>query len=151
MSFYTFTAVAALVGAVSSMIIGVIWYGPLFGKKWGKVIGMPTSENLSKAEMIAMQKGLIPTYLTNFAALFVQYFALGFFAILIGGLTLSGAALYAVFVWIGFVVPVLAVTALWSGKSKKDSWMMFGLTTGYQLVSLVIGAILWAFLYTNLG
>ena len=151
MSFYTFTAVAALAGAVSSMIIGVIWYGPLFGKKWGKVIGMPTGENLSKAEMMAMQKALIPTYLANFLASFVQYFALGFFAALIGGLTISGALLYAVFIWLGFVVPVLAGIALWSGKSKKVGWMMFGISVGYQLVALLAGGVIWAFLYANLG
>lgn len=151
MSFYTFTALTALAGAVTSMIVGFVWYGPLFGKKWAQVIGMKMPEGLTRKEMMAMQKAMIPHYLLNFLVSFIQYYALGFFAALIGGLTVSGALLYAVFVWVGFTMPVQAGTAIWSGKSKKDSWMMFGLSTGYQLVALLIGSVIWALLYANLG
>lgn len=151
MSFYTFTALTALASAVVGMILGLVWYGPLFGKKWAQVTGMKMPTGLSKAEMMAMQKAMIPTYAANFVVTFIQFFALGFFAALIGGLTVSGSLLYAVFIWVGFTMPVEAMNALWSGKSKKDSWMMFGLTAGYQLVILLIGAVIWALMYANLG
>lgn len=151
MSFYTFTALTALAGAVASMIVGFVWYGPLFGKKWGKVMDMKMPENLTKSEMMAMQKQMIPHYALNFVVSFVQYYALGFFAALIGGLTISGALLYAVFVWVGFTMPIQAGAAIWSGKSKKDSWTMFGLTAGYQLIALLIGSVIWALLYSTLG
>ncbi len=29
-----------LVGAISAMIVGAIWYGPLFGKEWSKLTGV---------------------------------------------------------------------------------------------------------------
>ncbi len=31
---------AIIVGAVFSMILGAIWYGPIFGKKWMEIIGV---------------------------------------------------------------------------------------------------------------
>ncbi len=155
MSLFAFTALTALAGAVLSMIVGVIWYGPLFGKQWAEVIGSKMPSGLSKAEMMAMQKAMIPTYLTNFVVSFAQYYALGFVAALlvitVGGLTVLGALMYGVFIWLGFIVPVLTVGALWSGKSKRHSWMMFGLTAGYQLVVVLLSTLAWLLMSKYIG
>lgn len=146
MSFYVFTALTALASAVLSIIVGFIWYGPAFGKKWMEVIGAP---KLSAEEMKGMHKKMIPSYLTNFAVAFVQFYAFGFFAAFIGGLSVSGALLYGLFVWLGFIMPIQAGGALWSGKSKKLSWTMFLLTAGYQLAIMLLGGVIWALFYAN--
>jgi hypothetical protein len=146
MSFYAFTALSALIGAVASMIIGFVWYGPLFGKKWMEVIGVSPA-----AAQKVSQKEMIPEYVTNFVVAFIQFYALGFFAAFIGGLTVPGALLYGLFVWFGFTMPVQVGNALWSGKPKKLAWTMFGLTAGYQLLSILVGAVAWALLYATIA
>ena len=35
-------------------------------------------------------------------------------------------------------MPTVAGQAMWSGKSKELSWKMFFISSGYQLVTLVI-------------
>ncbi len=35
---------AIVVGAVLSMVIGTIWYGPLFGRKWGEIVGVDMND-----------------------------------------------------------------------------------------------------------
>lgn len=34
---------AILVAAVLSMVLGFLWYGPLFGKEWTKLMGVTLS------------------------------------------------------------------------------------------------------------
>ena len=35
---------AIVAGAVLSMVIGAIWYGPLFGKKWMEIVGVDSTD-----------------------------------------------------------------------------------------------------------
>lgn len=137
---------AVIVGAVSINIIGFIWYGPLFGKVWGNIIGMPSASEMSEKDNRDFQKKMIPVYLLNFLLSIWTAYVLSFYVI---GWTTSGSGSYlsgvmnAFWIWLGFLVPVLAGSAMWSGKSKKDSWRMFFITSGYYLVSfLILGAII---------
>lgn len=150
MTFYTFTALTAFLGALASMIIGFVWYGPFFGKKWGEIVGMPAREAMSDADNKAFGKKMIPLYLLNMLVAFVQFYAIGFFAAFIGGITASGALLYGFFIWFGFVMPIQAGMAIWSGKSRKLSWTMFGISAGYQLVIIILGAVIWSVLYSTI-
>lgn len=50
-------------GAVISMVIGAIWYGPIFGKKWIEIIGADAS---SLEERKKMQKSAGFLYLVQF-------------------------------------------------------------------------------------
>src|SRR6185436_20582919 len=56
---------AVLVVAVISMILGSIWYGPLFGKTWGRIIGMDM-QNTTPEDKKKMQKSVMPLYFLNF-------------------------------------------------------------------------------------
>lgn len=138
--------VAVIVGAVSINIIGFIWYGPLFGKVWGSIIGMPPASEMSEKDNRDFQKKMAPVYLLNFllsiwTAYVLSFYVIGWTSSVSGG-SLDGA-MNAFWIWLGFLVPVLAGSAMWSGKSKKDSWRMFFITSGYYLVSfLILGAII---------
>ena len=149
MSFYSVTALTAFVGALASLLIGFVWYGPFFGKKWAEVSGMKMPEGISDAEKSAMHKKMLPAYFLQFIMGFVMYYALGFFAAFIGRLSVSGALLYGLFIWIGFIMPLEAGNAIWSGKSKKLSWQMFLIMAGYQLVSILVAGLLWAVIYPH--
>jgi hypothetical protein len=49
-----------------------------------------------------------------------------------------GGVINAFWIWLGFVMPVQAGGALWSGKTKQLSWAMFLIGAGYQLVTLLL-------------
>lgn len=54
---------AVLVCGVAALVIGSIWYGPLFGKAWMKIMGV---ENMSEEQKQAMKKGMWMMYLSQF-------------------------------------------------------------------------------------
>ncbi len=126
---------AVLVSALAGMVIGSIWYGPLFGKVYIKAMGMDTMDEAKRAEM---RKGMMGMYITQFVASLVTMFVL---AVLIGSLgmvTVMGGVTVALWVWVGFIVPVQLGNAIWGGKM-----ILFWLGAFAQLVTmLVAGAIM---------
>lgn len=111
--------------AVVSMMVGYIWYGPLFGKIWMKLSG--------KKEM--GDKSQMPkTYAITFVASIVTAYVLSVF----------GASLNTAFwIWLGFQATLLLNTVLFEGKS----WNLFYLNAGHQLVSLL--AMSWVLSYLS--
>ena len=61
--YYTVNYWAIGVGAILSMIIGVVWYGALFGKMWMKINGVDPHNT---EEMKAMQKSANSLYIVQF-------------------------------------------------------------------------------------
>jgi len=76
---------AVIVGAVLSMVIGAVWYGPLFGKKWMEIIGVDHADPQAVAKM---QKSAGPLYGVQFALTLFQVLVL---AHLIADTTKAGA------------------------------------------------------------
>lgn len=137
---------AIIVGAISVNVLGFIWYGSIFGKVWGSIIGMPTASEMSEKDNKDFQKKMTPLYFLNFLLSIWTAYVISFY---VAGWTDAGSTLIlngvmnAFWLWIGFLIPVLAGNAMWSGKSRKDSWRMFLLTAGYYLFSFIIlGAII---------
>ncbi|MCK7535472.1 MAG: DUF1761 domain-containing protein [Marinilabiliales bacterium] len=64
---------AVATGAVLSMVIGAIWYGPLFGKKWAEIIGADMSDPETKKKM---QKSAAPLYFVQFVMTIFQVLVL---------------------------------------------------------------------------
>lgn len=122
--------VSVIAAAVVSMIIGFLWYSPwLLGNPWMKLMGH-TKQSLSK-------KNMQFTYLLSFVGALVTAFVLyhliaqakAFYqmdAVTTGFLT-------GMWGWLGLVMPVQMTEVLFGGKK----WMLFGINTGYQLVSLL--------------
>ena len=65
---------AVLVAAVSNMIIGFLWYGPVFGKQWIALMGMPP-EKVAEAKAKGM-KGMWKSYALAFVGSFVMAYVL---------------------------------------------------------------------------
>lgn len=53
------TAYAAVACAAATMLVGFLWYGPVFGKIWSRATGM---DRLSEAERQQAQKAAMPGY-----------------------------------------------------------------------------------------
>lgn len=129
--------VAVLVAAIASMILGFIWYGPLFGKTWMNLMGYDPKN------MDSMKKGMLKMYALALISAFVMAYVLFHsyvFANAFFGIDKFTAGLMTGFwSWLGFVAPVQYGEVLFGGKTHK----LFLINTGYQLVSLlVMGAII---------
>lgn len=118
--------------AILAMVVGAIWYGPLFGRKWMEIIGATALDKEKRAEM---QKAAMPFYAIQFALTLMQLCVLNNFIGVWG--TVSGIQV-ALWVWIGFIVPTLAGTAMWNNNSNKVKLAQFLIQAGYQLVIFVL-------------
>ena len=130
---------AILVAAISTMVVGFLWYSPvLFAKPWMREMGYDPSD---KARVAEMQKSAGPAYAGSCAAGLLSAFTL---ALILHGLRaedLHFGLMVGFHVWLGFVATVQLTGALFMKQSMK----LFAINTGYQLVCyLVMGAILTA-------
>ena len=115
--------VAIIAAGISSMVVGFIWYGPLFGKMWMHLTG--------KKEM-GDKKDMPKTYGILFAASLVAAYVL----------SVLGPSLGTAFwIWLGFQATLLLNSVLFEGKS----WNLYFLNAGHQLVSLL--AMSWVLSY----
>ncbi len=120
---------AVFAGAVISMIVGAIWYGPLFGNAWMKEAGVSKKETESNTGYkygIMFVGSLVMSWVLAHALIFaIDY--LGF-----GGV--NGALAGAFFNWMGFVAPVTLGYTLMEGRSGK----LWGILNGYYFVTLCL-------------
>jgi hypothetical protein len=128
---------AILVSVLASILIGSIWYGPLFGQKFRVAMGMDTWSPEKQAEM---KKTMGMSYALQFVASLVMFYVLARF---IGGLeqmSVQGGIMTALWVWVGFVLPLEFGNTLWGGNKT-----LFKINTGNMLVTLIaVGAIIGA-------
>jgi Protein of unknown function (DUF1761) len=128
---------AVLVAAISTMIVGFLWYSPiLFAKPWMREMGYDPED---KARIKEMQKSAGPAYAGSFVASLISAFVLALF---FHWLRVSGihyGLVTSFHVWLGFVATVQFTDALFQKKSMK----LFAINTGFQLLCfLAMGAIL---------
>ena len=124
---------AVLGGAVFLFVMGMIWYGPLFGKVWMKIVDAP---NMTKEEMAKMQKEMMPYYAMQLVLALITSYVMYHFA------KMSGMGMQVAFwIWLGFAMP-MAAGSMWDTK-KGMQLTKFLVIAGYQLVTLLILG--WAF------
>jgi hypothetical protein len=127
----------ALLGCVVyAMVVGFLWYGPLFGKIWSRESGFTEAD---KAAALAKPTQMYLSYvLTAIGALAIAY-------VLNHGLVfgneylgmsmrdLGSNMMGALWFWLGFVVPVVLNEVLFG----KKTWTVFGINIAYYLVLLL--------------
>ena len=137
--------VAILIAVVANFFFGFLWYTPLFGKAWAREMGFDPDEKPSGAVMV---RGMIFMVIGNF--LFAWVFANNMAAWnpVTWGLPpsdvppASNALMAAFFTWMGFFLPVDIGAVTW----ERKSWKLFGINTGYHLLSLVIVAMILSYM-----
>ena len=122
---------AVLAGAVFSMVLGAIWYGPLFGKKWMEIIGVDPNDEVAKKKM---QKSAAPLYGVQFLLTLFQVLVL---AHLIADTTKVSGIERALWIWAAFIIPTLAGAVMWTNQSSKLKWSKFLIQGGYQLILFI--------------
>lgn len=124
-----------LLCGVASMILGSLWYGPLFGKTWLRL------EGFSKEEMArGKSKNMAGLYLIAFVMSLLSAFVLRWIMDSLLVPTIAEALSIGFIVWLGFYVTLQSGDFLWKGKPVK----LYILNIAYGLVSLlIISAILF--------
>ena len=123
-------------GAVLSMVLGAIWYGPIFGKKWMEINEVSfENEEIRKK----MQKSAGPLYGIQFLLTLFQILVL---AHLDADSQIAGGLERSLWIWAAFVIPTLAGAVMWTSKTTKLKWMHFFIQGGYQLVMFAIYGLL---------
>ncbi len=122
---------AVLVAGIVSVILGMLWYGPLFGRQWMSLMGFNarSMKSMKMSAGTAMALGFITSLVTAFV-LAALLSAVGANTIILG----IGSA---VLIWLGFFATTALGVVLWEGKSPA----LYLLNTLYQLISLVLMSI----------
>lgn len=134
---------AILAATLAAMVLGFLWYGPLFSKAWNKEMKMPPdfkpdSTMMIKAVLLQLVGALLTAYVLAHSeevwrpsvwkigadqADYVYGFFSGFFT------------------WVGFYVPVQLGGLAWEGKT----WKLFFINAGYYFVMLQAMGMILAF------
>ncbi len=124
---------AVIIAAIANMIIGFIWYGPLFEKKWMKLSGR-TKESMEKDK-----KDMPMVMGSMFAGAFVTASILALFVGYAGATTIELGAKIGFLAWLGFVATTILQDVLYEKKNKE----LAAINLGFNLVALVVaGSIL---------
>ncbi|MBI5644836.1 DUF1761 domain-containing protein [Candidatus Kaiserbacteria bacterium] len=126
---------AVIVAAIANMVLGFLWYGPLFGKTWSHLMGWG---EMTPDKMAAMQKKARLGYAVSFVGALVMAFVLAH-ALVFASTYLKVEGVHAGLAagfwnWLGFVAPVTVGAVLWDGKP----WKLWFINAGYYLVTLLI-------------
>lgn len=126
---------AVVVSAILSMVIGSIWYGPLFGKRWMRLV------KFSKEDTEKGKKDMPKTYGMMFVGSLVTSYVLALVINTVPIRTVAMGVTAAFWIWLGFIVAVKLSEVLF----EKKAWELFLIECGYYLVFLgVAGAIFGA-------
>lgn len=129
---------AVLTAAISSMVTGGLWYGPLFSKKWIAYMGW------NPAEMEQRKKAATKGYMVMFIGSLLMAYVLAHALVFAGSyLKASGASaglMVGFWNWLGFVAPITIGAVLWEGRP----WGLFFLNAGYQLLNLLVMGVILA-------
>ncbi len=129
---------AVLVSAVVSMVLGSLWYGPLFGKRWMALSGInPDMMNDPKAKA-AMGKSYSIMFVGSLLMSYVLAHAIVFASAYLKVEGIAAGLMAGLWNWMGFIAPVTLGTVLWEGKS----WKLWFLNNGYQLVYLLLAGVI---------
>jgi hypothetical protein len=126
--------VPLLVCAIGCLVLGSIWYGPLFGKTWMRLMKVDEDCMTDPVKRKAAQKQAMPLYILQFILSFIQIWVLAHF--IAAGVTASGLVT-SIWIFIGFILPMAAQGSMWNSDSRKDNWTRFWIVGGFNLVTFI--------------
>ena len=128
---------SVVLAAVVSIVVGAIWWGPLFSKQWLALSGA-TSETMATGK-----KGMGVAYTIQAVGSLVMAFILSHVIVFATSYMHTSGWLAGVsagfWMWLGFVAPILLGSVLW----ERKPWKLWAINAGGYLVSFVLmGAVI---------
>src|SRR3989338_4979270 len=99
---------AVLVAAIASMVVGFLWYGPLFGKMWMKLMNFDKKKG-EEAKKKGMRKTIALAFLTSL----IMSYILAHFVRYAQAKTIADGAVLDFWLWIGFFATTQLGIVLW--------------------------------------
>lgn len=124
---------SVIIAAIASMIIGFLWYGPLFGKQWMRLSGM-TPQQIEQAKAGGMSSSYLIMFLGSLLMSYVLAHALVFASTYLHAQGITAGLTAGFWNWLGFIMPVTLGSVLWD----KKPWKLWILNNGYYLVTLLV-------------
>ena len=115
--------------AVLSMVIGFIWYGPLFSKPWGRLTGW-TDQKVASLP----RSNLVTSYVLAFIAAFIIASVLAITLIAVGASGVGEGLITTAILWLGFTGATIGVNMAFERRPPS----LFGIEAGYHLVALLV-------------
>jgi len=129
----SFNLLAVLLAALSSMIVGTVWFRPrVFGDRWQALTGVDPNKPKRPGVVYTLSfvMGLLTA--TTLSAAASSTLAL------LGGSALVVAPIVAAVLWLGFTAATSAVHYLFEGRSPR----VFAINVGHQLVTVLVMAVI---------
>ncbi|MFZ2126294.1 MAG: DUF1761 domain-containing protein [Candidatus Microsaccharimonas sp.] len=127
--------IAILLAAISTMVVGSLWYGPLFGKVWIKLAKVKTDPNFGPKKAALLYGGaflssaLTATVIAIFTFIIADYF---------GGTFLQSSLWVGLILWAGFTAARIHMHDSFEGRRKKLTL----LNVTHELVTIEIMALI---------
>lgn len=130
----TINYLAVLVAALANMALGFVWYGPLFGKQWMKLMGF------DKKKLNVMKTNMTKTYALGFISTLVMSYVLSHFVDYIGATSVGEGAAAGFWIWLGFIATITLGSVLW----ERKPFSLYTLNNAYNLIGLIVMGIILA-------
>ncbi|HSL90223.1 MAG TPA: DUF1761 domain-containing protein [Ignavibacteriaceae bacterium] len=122
---------AVVVCGIISMLIGAIWYGPVFSKVWMKEVGY-TEDDLKKDFNPGKTYGLAVVSHTFMALVLAYFLQLTNASAILESIRISLSA------WFGFIFLTMFINSLFARKTFR----LVAIDSGYQLVNMILFGII---------
>jgi hypothetical protein len=125
---------AILVSAILAFAVGALWYGPLFGKQWRQLMGVPEgSMGVPGTTFVKSMSG-------GFIATLVLTFVLANIFQMMGVTTVSLALTIAFWIWLGFIATVMLNSVWYEGRSLQ----LYLINVSHYLIAILLAALVLA-------
>lgn len=129
---------AIFVASILSMVIGSLWFGPIFGKPWMKEMGLTKDGIDKKMKAGEMNKLYGIQFIASLIMAYILSHALVFAKAYLGTSGVGAGITTGFFNWLGFIAPTSLAGVLWEGKS----WKLWIINNSYYLTLLVAMGVL---------
>ena len=125
---------AVVVSLAVYTVLGMLWYGPLFGKSFIRLAGLDGVDMSSKEMKQSMTTGYVASLVSSFVALLTLAMMMR-----LAGITgaLDGL-LFGALAAFGLIAMSLVGEAAW----HRTPWSLVALNSGYRIVGLSIGGLI---------
>lgn len=128
--------VAILASTAVSLVVGMLWYGPMmFGRFWLRVTGL---HSRNEKEVDAFKRRVIGMYGMQILVTFLQFYILSIF-IHATNETLSWSAV-TLMLWAGFIIPIHTTSVIWDNVPSGMRFNKVFVGVIYELVIMMISA-----------
>jgi hypothetical protein len=126
---------AILAATAVAMVIGSLWFGPIFGKQWMKIVGLKKKDTQDawKVPMVTMLvMAFVQAYILRHFIVYAAYFYPDMSELSVG-------IIVAFWAWVGLILPLVISSNMFARRPMD----LTKIEAGNQLVTLLaIGAIL---------